>query len=74
MKGRGFSTLISEHSSNQIHIWCYASLFSLLNDVAVFVFKRVIQAHAEVGREESGQASQTTVPNRANCGGLRIRH
>ncbi|RXN33944.1 zinc finger MYM-type 1-like protein [Labeo rohita] len=52
---RGFSTLLSEHSPNQVHIWCYshllnlvladttgsvvesASLFSLLNDIAVFL-------------------------------------
>lgn len=52
---RGFSTLLSEHSPNQVHIWCSAhllnlvlaettgsvvesaSLFSLLNDVAVFI-------------------------------------
>ena len=52
---RGFSTLLSEQSPNQIHVWCYAhllnlvladttgsvvesaSLFSLLNDIAVFL-------------------------------------
>ncbi len=52
---RGFYTLLSEHSPNQVHIWCYshllnlvladttgsvvesASLFSLLNDIAVFL-------------------------------------
>ncbi|XP_033996627.1 uncharacterized protein LOC117490951 [Trematomus bernacchii] len=52
---KGFSTLLSAESPNQVHIWCYAhvlnlvlgdttgvviasaSLFSLLNDVAVFI-------------------------------------
>ena len=52
---KGFSTLLSSESSNQVHIWCYAhvlnlvlgdttgvviesaSLFSIVNDVAVFI-------------------------------------
>ena len=64
----GFSTFLSEQSPNQIHVWCYAhilnlvladttgsvvesaSLFLLLNDIAFFL--RVIQAHAEVGRDQ----------------------
>lgn len=51
----GFSALLSSHSPNQVHVWCYAhilnlvmgdttgvviesaSLFSLLNDLAVFI-------------------------------------
>ena len=65
---RGFSTFLSEQSPNHIHVWCYAhilnlvladttgsvvesaSLFLLLNDIAFFL--RVIQAHAEVGRDQ----------------------
>lgn len=52
---KGFSTLLSSESPNQVHIWCYAhvlnlvlgdttgvviesaSLFSIVNDVAVFI-------------------------------------
>ena len=52
---RGFSALLSMHSPNQVHVWCYArvlnlvlanttevvlssaTLFSLLNDIAVFI-------------------------------------
>lgn len=47
---KGFSTLLSSESLNQVHIWCYAhvedtagvviesaSLFSIVNDVAVFI-------------------------------------
>ena len=52
---KGFSALLSTHSPNQLHVWCYANvlnlvladttqkviasatLFTLLNDIAVFI-------------------------------------
>ena len=52
---KGFSALLSIHSPNQLHVWCYAhvlnlvladttqkviasaTLFTLLNDIAVFI-------------------------------------
>ena len=60
---KGFSTLLSSESPNQVHIWCYAhvlnlilgdttgvviesaSLFSIMNDVAVFIKDRYIHTH-----------------------------
>ena len=70
---RGFSALLSAHSPEQAHVWCYAhvlnlvlvdttglvvasaSLFSLLNDIAVFIRKSYKRMNVWLKENQSGQ-------------------